>query len=102
MFETTTGHDVFARIHQHHLPGLALIVVDLHLIGPHVKGDIRYVQKVIGEIFLDDISLVSQANDEIVDTVRRIDFKDMPQNGLSTDLNHGFWSEMRFFTDTSA
>ena len=48
------------------------------------------MQKVVGEIFLDDIAFVSTANHEIVYSVSGINFHDMPKNGLATNFDHRF------------
>ena len=37
----------------------------------HIEGNVRHVQEIIGEIFLDHIALVAAAHDEIVDAVSR-------------------------------
>jgi hypothetical protein len=60
------------------------------------------MQKVIGKIFFDIISLVSQADNEIIDAIMRIDLHDMPENGLAADLDHGFGPKVGFFADAGS
>src|SRR3569623_573605 len=43
---------------------------------------------IVGEVLLHHVSLVTQADDEIVDAKRRVDLQDVPQNRLSADLYH--------------
>ena len=65
-------------------------MVNFHLVVGHVEGDIRHVQKIVGKILLDDVALVAAANDEFIHAVSGIQFHDMPQDRLATDLDHGF------------
>ena len=43
------------------------------------------MKKVICKIFLDDIALVAQADDEIMDAMMRLDLHDMPEDRLFAD-----------------
>ncbi len=38
-----------------------MVVVNLHALICHVEGDIRHVQEVVGDVFLDQIALVAAA-----------------------------------------
>jgi hypothetical protein len=60
------------------------------------------MQGVIGEILLDHVAPVAQANDEVVNAMGRVDFHDMPQNRLSPDLYHRLGPERRFLADARA
>jgi hypothetical protein len=60
------------------------------------------VQKIVGEVFLDHVTLVTQANDEVVDIVSRVDLHYMPKYRLAADFDHGFGLEVRFLTDARA
>ena len=73
--------------------------MNLHLVVFHVNGDIRHMQEVVGEILLDDITLVPKANNEVIDAVGRIDFHDVPDDGPATDLYHWLWLEVGLLTD---
>jgi hypothetical protein len=64
----------------------------LHAVIAHIKGNVRHVQKVIGEVLFDDITLVSTANDEVIDAVVGVAFEYVPQYGFATNFNHGFWA----------
>jgi hypothetical protein len=48
------------------------------------------MQEIIREIFLDHVALVTTTNNEFVETMCGVHFHDVPQNGLSADLYHGF------------
>ena len=50
-------------------PGLDLVLVDLDAASAHVEGDIGHVKRIIGEKFLDDITLVTETNHEVVQSV---------------------------------
>ena len=54
------------------------------------------MQEIVGEIFLDDVTLVAAANDEVMDAVERVSFHDVPKDRLATDFDHGFWSSGGF------
>ena len=64
--QTPTGTCRVAGIDQCHPPGLGNRIVHLHLVGRHVKRDIRRVQKVVREELLDHIAFVPAADDEVV------------------------------------
>ena len=73
-----------------------------HLVVRQIEGDTRHVQKIVREVFLDHIALVTEANDEIVNAMMRIHFHDVPQNRLAADFDHRFGLQMRFLADTRA
>jgi hypothetical protein len=69
-----------------------------HLVEAQVKGDIRVMEKVIREVFLDDVAFVATADNKVVNAVRRIHFEDVPQNRATSNLNHRLWLYTGFFT----
>src|SRR6266567_8997570 len=73
-----------------------------HLIGMHVKGYIGGMEEVVGEILLDDVSLVATANDEVIDAVLRVNLQDVPENGSAANLDHWLGTNYRFFRETRA
>lgn len=58
------------------------------------------MQKIVGEVFLYDIALVPAANHKIVNAVMRISLHDMPQDRLTSDLDHGFGANRSFLTNS--
>src|SRR5262249_28986124 len=50
---------------------------------------VRHVQKIVREVFLDQVALVSEADDEVMQAVRRVDLHDVPQDRPAADLDHG-------------
>ena len=56
------GLRVGAGVDQRHAPGLDLAVVDLDRPAPEVERDVGAVQEVVGEVLLDDVALVAQAD----------------------------------------
>ena len=100
--EAPAGHGVFAGVHHGHTPGLGVAVVHLHAIARHVEGEVRGVQEVVGEVFLDHVAAVTAADHEIVHAVRAVDLHDVPEDGLAPDLHHGLGFEMGFFGNPGA
>lgn len=76
--------------------------MDVHAVGLHVEGDIRHMQKIIGEVFLDDVALVAAADNELIDAVTGVDLHDMPEDWHAADLHHGFGAHGSFFTQARA
>ena len=46
------------------------------------------MQEVISKILFNNVTLVSAADDEVVDAEVRIGLENVPKNWLATDLNH--------------
>ena len=60
------------------------------------------MQEVIREILLYDISLVARANDEVINPVGRVNFKQVPENGTAPNFNHWLRLEVGFLRDPGA
>src|SRR5260370_37388429 len=73
-----------------------------HLIGVHVEGHIGGMEEVVGEVLLDDVALVSAADDEVIDAVLGINLQNVPQNGPAANLDHRLGTNYRFFRETRA
>lgn len=91
-----------ARIDQHHPPRFGVPLVYFHAVVGHVEGDVRHVQEVVGEVFLDDIAFVAEADDEVVDPMCGIKLHHVPKNRPSADLDHRLGPQMAFLTDPGA
>jgi len=100
--ETATGRGGVASIDQGDPPGLRNALMDLHSIFLHVEGDVRHVQEVVGEVFFDEIALVTAADDEIVDQVLRVGLQDMPEDWPAADFDHRLGTKDRFFAKPGA
>ena len=74
----------------------------LDSICTHVKCDIRHMQEIIRKIFLDHIPFIPTADDEIINAMMGVNFHDMPQDRLATNLYHGFGSERGFLSYSRA
>ena len=61
---------------------------DLAIIERHGKILIQAIK--VKKISLDLLSLVTQGENEFVETVLGIVLHDMPEDGLSSDWDHGF------------
>jgi len=55
------------------------------------------MKEIVCEVFLYHISLIAAADNELIDPIVRIDFHDMPQDGLPADLDHGLGLDFSFF-----
>jgi len=60
------------------------------------------MQKIVRKVFLDDVALVATANDEVIDAVMGVGFKDVPQDRLASNLDHGLGASVGFFADARA
>ena len=54
------------------------------------------MQKIISKIFFNHITLVAQANNKVVEAVRRIYLHDMPQDGHIPNFDHRLGLEHGF------
>src|ERR1700730_14977701 len=73
-----------------------------HLIGMHVKGHIGGMEEVFGEVFLDDVALVSATDDEVIDAMLRVNLQNVPENRTAANLDHRLGTNYRFFRETRA
>src|SRR4030081_2129254 len=73
-----------------------------HLIGVHVKGHIRGMKKVVGEVLLDDVALVSATDNEVIDAMLRVNLQNVPENRTAANLDHRLGTNYRFFRETRA
>ena len=101
--DSASGHRVKSRINERNLPRLGEIRVNGHLsaVG-EVERDIASVQEIVGEKFLYNVLFVSAAYNEIVISVMRIEFHDVPEYRHVAYLNHGFGDKVAFFADSCA
>lgn len=84
-------------VNQGDFPGFTVLFMDGHLVVFKIEGDVAAVEEVVGEIFFDDVSFVSQKNDKIVVSIPGVDLHDMPENRMASDLHHGFWDDICLF-----
>ena len=54
------------------------------------------MQKVIREIFLDQVALVTEADDKIIEAVMAVDFHDVPKNRPTANFDHRLRANRRF------
>src|SRR5690606_8709965 len=80
--QAAAGHGLFAGVDERHAPGLGETLMHFHAVVDHVEGYVGGMQEIVREILLDDVTLVAQANDEVVDAMRRVDLHDVPENRL--------------------
>ena len=73
----------------------------LNLFGK-IKSNIAVVEKIIRKPLLDDMLLVSGADDEIIEAVVRVLLHDVPENRLAADFDHGLRLELGLFGNSCA
>jgi hypothetical protein len=67
----------------------------LHAVLTQVEGDVGSVKEVVGEVLLDDVALVTAANYKVCDVVGGVNLADVPEQGSTTDFDHGFGAKCR-------
>ena len=102
LLESAAGAGFFASVNERDAPGLGDRIVNRHFVGRHIEGDVGGMQEVVGEVLLNDVTLVATADDEVIDAVAGVDLEDVPKNGQATDFDHGFGPDGGFFTDPGA
>jgi len=100
--DPSTGHGPIPGIHQGNFPGLGVHGMHLHLVVLHIEGDIGVVKEVVGKVFLNHITFVAAAYNEVIKTIMGIDLHDVPEDGFATYLHHGFGTCSAFFTYSCA
>src|ERR1700743_3316927 len=67
--QTTSCSGRIPRVGKRHMPWLSYGVMHDHLVLCHVEGDVGGMQEIVRKILLDDVALVSAADDEVIDAV---------------------------------
>src|SRR5579885_263363 len=62
--EPAAGQRVLAGVDQRHPPGLRLLLVHNRAVVRKIERHVGHVQEVVGEIFLDDVALITAADHE--------------------------------------
>ncbi|MNT22483.1 hypothetical protein D3C72_1578660 [compost metagenome] len=91
------GHRFRSGIDKRHAPGFGLVRMEQRVTRCHVVGDVRRMQDVVGEIFLDHIAAIAKADHEIGEAVMAVDLHDMPEDGTTAYLDHRLWAQMALF-----
>jgi hypothetical protein len=99
-FHWPTSHGVSTGVDQGHLRRFGTFIVNNCLVARYVERDIRHVQKIVLKIFLDHLTLIPEANNELVYTAVSIDLHDMPNNWATTDFDHRLWPHVGFLGKT--
>jgi hypothetical protein len=72
--ESSSGAGIISGVDQGYAPRLGNALMHLHPVLFQIESDVRHMQEVVREVLLDEISLITATNDEVVDSVLRIDF----------------------------
>ena len=102
--DPSAGHGTQAGIYHRHLPWLRGVVVDGHFVfaAGEVVCNVRGVEEVVGEVFLNDVLLVTGTYDELVEAVVAVELHDVPKDGFAAQIYHRLGFELAFFTDAGA
>ena len=100
--QSTPGHGSEPGVNQGHAPGFGSHVVNLNRVVGEINREIVRAVEVVEEVFLDQVALVSQADHEVVQAMRRIDLHDVPENRHRSDLDEGLGYRTRLLTDSRA
>jgi hypothetical protein len=95
--DSAPRHRFLTGIYERNLPRFGLILMHGDLVVAKIEGDIGLMQKVIREVLLDHIALVTKANDEVGYAVVRVCLHDMPKDRSSADLDHRLRPNDRLF-----
>lgn len=96
-FDSAARHRLQSRIDDRHAPRFRVLIVQDDLLTlREIERDIRGVDEVVREPFLDHVLLVARADDEVMETVMRILFHDMPEDRHPADLDHGLRAVLGF------
>src|SRR4026207_753541 len=72
--KASAGERTVAGIDQRNAPGLDIPVMDFHRVVRCIEGDVGHMEKVVCEVFLDDVALISATDHKFVDPVVGVDF----------------------------
>ena len=86
--KAAAGKGVLSGIHKCDLPGLCLMIVDMHFIAAHIEGHIGHVKEVVRKELLDHIAFVAAANHKLVDPMGRVYLHDMPEDRHASYFDH--------------
>ena len=96
--EPAARHRRLAGVDQRDAPVLGFVAMRGDGAAPlRSKVTSDMMQRIVGEEFLDQIALVAEADDEIGDAMRGVDFHDVPENGRPPISTSGFGRICRLF-----
>ena len=97
--DSPSGHGVETGIDHGHFPRFHTGMMHHQIITflGKVESDIRAVEEIMGEPFLDVFLPVSGTDDELVMPIMGIQFHDVPEDWHAQYLYHGFGFESCFF-----
>jgi hypothetical protein len=70
--------------------------MELDTVLRQVEGNVRHVQAIIGEVFLDHVALEAAADDEIAYAVGIVELHDVPEDRPAANLDHRLRPQMCF------
>lgn len=98
--KTTTGLGVRAGIEQRHRP-IFLIVMGMILylgFATELKRHVAGLPKVVAKKILDDLTLVTETEDELLMPVMGVGLHNVPKNRPAPDGHHRFGTILRLLT----
>src|SRR5262245_15791859 len=95
--EASASHRLLAGIDKRYPPRIARAAVGLDRVIAQIDREIAVTVEEIEEVVLDRVALVTAADHEIVQSMMRIQFHDVPEDRLSADLDKRLRHDSRFF-----
>ena len=100
-FDATASQRAVAGIDNGNFPVFGEIVVNLSAnFAAKIERHVAVMERVVREIFFDNVLLVAGANYKFVEAVVRVFLHYVPENRLAANFNHRFRHELRFFADS--
>src|SRR6476620_407553 len=103
--ETAASLRVLARVQYRHAPWFRTSLMHFHcwsMRNAEIERYVRIVQRIVGDVLLNYVPLIPDADDEVVHSLRGVDLHDMPENRSAADLDHRLWAQIRFFAKSRA
>ncbi|OIQ67064.1 hypothetical protein GALL_513630 [mine drainage metagenome] len=76
------------------------VILDLSL--RQIDREVGIVETIVGEVLLDHVAAVTQADDELVEPVMGEQLHDVPQDGPPADLDHRLGLQVAFLGDAGS
>ena len=97
--EPAGGLRLRAGVDKRDAPRLRGRLVHLHRVLRDVERDVGGVEVVVGEVLLDHVPEVAEADHEVVQPVGGVDLHDVPEDRLAADLDHRLRAQRRLLAE---
>src|SRR6266542_2519897 len=98
-FDTPARVRVLSRVLQMHNPIFTLAFVPVDIPAGEINADAPVQTMVVHEETLNDFTMIAQRDAKLLEAEVRIMLEDMPENRLTTDLDHWLWLYLCLFSE---